>query len=86
MKSAIILFTFLFLIFPNVSRGDYHEALSNGDYKAALNELIPLAEKGYAGAQYSLGWMYFNGQGVPKDYDEALRWYREAADQGHAGA
>ena len=26
------------------------------------------------------------GQGVPQDYAEAVRWYRKAADQGHAGA
>ena len=27
-----------------------------------------------------------NGRGVPQDDGEALRWYRLAADQGHAGA
>jgi TPR repeat protein len=30
--------------------------------------------------------MYEQGQGVPQDYAEAVRWYRKAADQGHAGA
>ena len=30
--------------------------------------------------------MYDNGQGVPKDFQEAARWYRLAADQGHAKA
>ena len=25
--------------------------------------------------------MYENGQGVPQDYAEAVKWYREAADQ-----
>ena len=25
------------------------------------------------------------GQGVPRDYAEAFRWYQKAADQGHAG-
>jgi TPR repeat protein len=29
---------------------------------------------------------YTNGWGVTKDYAEALRWYRKAADQGDAGA
>jgi hypothetical protein len=30
--------------------------------------------------------MYNNGRGVQRDYTEAVRWYRRAADQGHAGA
>ena len=40
------------------------------------------AEQGYALAQYSLGWMYANGQGVPKDNKEAVKWYRLSAEQG----
>ena len=28
--------------------------------------------------------MYVRGEGVPQDYAEAMRWYRLAADQGHA--
>ena len=28
--------------------------------------------------------MYFNGQGVPQDYAQAVGWYRKAADQGNA--
>ena len=30
--------------------------------------------------------MYANGEGVPEDDEEAVRWYRLAADQGHANA
>ena len=30
--------------------------------------------------------MYDNGQGVPQDYAEAMKWYRLAAEQGHAKA
>ena len=30
--------------------------------------------------------MYARGLGVPQDYAEAVRWYRLAADQGHASA
>ncbi len=45
------------------------------------------AEKGDAKAQTLLGdIMYGNGEGVDKDYVEAVKWYRKAADQGHAGA
>ncbi|MGO4916793.1 tetratricopeptide repeat protein [Pseudogemmobacter sp. W21_MBD1_M6] len=30
--------------------------------------------------------MYFNGNGVPQDYAEAMTWFRLAAEQGDAGA
>ena len=30
--------------------------------------------------------MYYGGKGVPQDYTEARKWYRKAADQGHADA
>ena len=30
--------------------------------------------------------LYDNGQGVPQDYAEAVRWYRKAAEQGHSDA
>ena len=30
--------------------------------------------------------MFANGDGVTKDKAEALKWYRKAADQGHAKA
>ena len=39
-----------------------------------------------AGAQFNLGVMYANGEGVLKDEAEAVRWYRLAAEQGHAAA
>jgi len=49
---------------------------------AALRER---ANRGEASAQTSLGGMYANGQGVSKDYVEAVRWYRMAADQARFG-
>ncbi len=30
--------------------------------------------------------MYTNGEGVTQDYQKALKWYRLAAEQGHADA
>src|SRR5206468_3724764 len=44
------------------------------------------AEKGDAGAQYALAYMYYQGRGVPQDYHEAVRWARMAAEQGNAKA
>ena len=42
--------------------------------------------KGLASAQSNLGVKYANGEGVPQDDAEAVRWYRVAAAQGHASA
>lgn len=37
-------------------------------------------------AQYALGLVYANGDGVKKNNEEAARWYRLAADQGNMRA
>lgn len=51
-----------------------------------LSHWQKLAEKGSANAQFNLGAMYDNGDGVTEDDAEAAKWYREAANQGHANA
>ncbi len=55
------------------------EAYQRGDYATALREWRPLAEQGAADAQYALGRMYDNGEGVPQDDAEALKWYTVGA-------
>ena len=62
------------------------KAAQAGDFQTALKEWKPLADQGHAYAQYNLGLMYANGEGVAEDDAEAVRWYRLAADQGHADA
>jgi len=37
------------------------------------------AEQGDVLSQIPLGWLYFNGEGVPQDYAEAYFWYSLAA-------
>ncbi|MBR0222370.1 MAG: ankyrin repeat domain-containing protein [Synergistaceae bacterium] len=44
------------------------------------------AEQGDAEAQYNLGMMYANGNGVAEDQWEAVVWLRKAAKQGHKAA
>jgi TPR repeat protein len=62
------------------------EALEKGDYQTALNEFKPLAQQGNAVAQYELGIMHDNGEGVEQNYKAAVKWYRLAAEQGYANA
>ena len=44
--------------------------------------LIRMANGGDVGAQYSLGLMYYTGDGVPRNYKLALQWYTKAAEKG----
>ncbi len=59
------------------------KAYQRNAYATALREWQPLANQGPAAAQYQLGLLYANGQGVPKDDAQARQWYEKAANQGH---
>ena len=52
----------------------------------SFEDTLSLANQGIPTAQVSLAFMYENGNGVPQDYAEAMRWYRLAAEQGNAGS
>ncbi len=53
----------------------------------AAKTLRPLAEQGQAKWQDLLGTCYKSGiGGVSRDYAEALKWYRKAAEQGYGDA
>ena len=80
-----LLFTLLFLTFGTAWGGAFEDGLAAAnrkDYATAIKLWRPLAEQGYSGAQYNIGLMYHNGQGVLQDYKEAVKWYRLAAEQG----
>ena len=57
-------------------------AHEQGDYESAWKDLMPVAEKGVADAQFKIGFMYANGQGVTQNYKEAVKWYLKSAEQG----
>jgi len=54
------------------------------DFERARDLWTPLAMQGQRRAQVSLARMYERGEGGARDLGEALRWYREAAEQNHA--
>lgn len=56
------------------------------DAKAALDWYLSAAERGHSHAQYTLGWMLVNGEGVPADRAGALPWLRKANAQGNHDA
>jgi uncharacterized protein len=61
---------------------DGQVAYRRDDYAEALRLWGQLADQGNARAQFSIGKMYYIGQGVRRDYAQADAWYRKAADQG----
>ena len=65
---------------------DAMAAYAGGDYATALRLLRPLADQGDAQAQYNLGILYENGQGVQQNDAEAVKWYGKAAEQGYGDA
>ena len=81
-------FSFLFcFVLPIVSYADPLEdakaAIQNKDFEKAFELLGPLAEENHAEAQFLLGSLYINGQGVEKDDTKGLSWIMKAARQGY---
>lgn len=58
-------------------------AYNRGDYKAAHDIVLPMAEHGHAEASNLLGMMYDLGQGVHKSASTAVFYYRKAAKLGN---
>ena len=66
-----------------------HQSFAGDDteyYPEDIRKIRILAEQGDAEAQCNLGIMYYNGEGVPQDYKDAVKWCRKAAEQGLAEA
>ena len=80
----------LVLLFSNItSFADYEEGVEaafSGDFDTAFIEFTSAAEDGLSLAQYNLGILYFTGQGVSKNLEEAFKWTKAAAEQGHLNA
>lgn len=49
-------------------------------------DLLEKAMSGDAESQYQLALCYRNGEGVEQSNEEAVKWYRKAAEQGNSDA
>lgn len=56
------------------------------DDEDKYEQLYELAEEGSALAQANLGKLYYNGDGLDQDDEQAEFWFRKAAEQGNAVA
>jgi len=88
MKRLMLASAFL-LIASGSAWADFNEALAayrKGDFETAMAEWAILAKYGDAAAQTNIGEMYLRGEGVKKDRDLAIYWFRRAADHDFAEA
>ena len=64
----------------------YREGLAledKGDDRGALQAFLAAGESGYGPAQRKLGEIYDKGNSAaPRDYENALKWYQRAREQG----
>jgi hypothetical protein len=59
-------------------------AFDASSFSEAFQILIPLAKTGNEEAQRIVAGMFLQGQGVERNFTEAIKWYRLAAEQGDA--
>jgi TPR repeat protein len=63
-----------------------NDAHARGDFATAVTKYTVAAETGDEDAQYALGAMYHEGEGVDRDPERAVYWYTQAAQRGQTEA
>lgn len=71
---------------PEMTQDDSSQQQLTANQAQALDALRDAAEAGDAEAQYRLGMLYGNGEGVPLDHAKAEHWFTKSARQGHEKA
>jgi TPR repeat protein len=64
----------------------YACSVSSGIMQGAIDLLYGKHPDKLTEALYSMGKRCYSGKGAPQDYKEAVKWFRLAAEQGHAAA
>ncbi len=92
MSRKFLLYFVAFFLFICARQGyasDFNKGLQymeNGDYAMAFCLWQPLARLGHPDAQYHLGWLYANGNGLNVDVKTAVYWWQQAANNGYLDA
>ena len=86
-RLPLLILIVLLMMCPGQVTADFDNGVAAyglSDFAPALREFRSAAQQGDARAQYLLGLMHENGQGVPANNTDAMKWYRMAAERGHA--
>jgi uncharacterized protein len=90
IKSLIVYIYILSFFFSEIVAAEEFEnamkAYNQSDFVKAFSLTQPIAENGNSAAQFLLGVMYTNGEGVTRDHKQAYIWYKKAAEQGRGAA
>ena len=91
LKLLNIVLLFAVLVLPPISAkaqelNEGITAFENGAWDLAAEILEPYAVGGDFNAQFYMGELYLHGNGKEQDFEQAFRWYFEAAKSGHARA
>ena len=86
MRKSFLLPVLLCTALSAADLGSARRAYETKNYAAAFKEASPLAEGGEPEAQLLLGRMYMLGQGVLKDLDLAVKWFKTSGEQGNPEA
>src|SRR5260370_16457218 len=84
MRSLLWFLTLSLVTISSSSAADFATGLNaykKGDYITAAKEWRPLADQGDSAVQFNLGLLYLDGQVVPKDLDQAVKWFTRSANQ-----
>ena len=68
------------------SRGEVLLAIQDLVQARDVNGILKQANRGDSIAQYEMAVRYADGEGVPQNYPDAMRWFAQAAARGHAKA
>jgi uncharacterized protein len=82
--TAVILFVFSAII--PACAASHKQANSVPSEPNSFQKLINDANKGAPNSQFELGIMYYEGNSVPQDFNEAAKWFTKASEQGYAPA
>jgi hypothetical protein len=86
---SVLLTLLCLLIFSRANAGPLEDGIAayeKGDFLAAHQFWLPLAEQGNQHAQANLSILYLDGLGVAKNFNEFVKWSRKAAIQGAASS
>jgi TPR repeat protein len=90
MRFLFLLLCALTLLVPGIAAADDVEdniqRARAGDVATAVQNLTPMAERGSVAAQYALGLILANGEGLKPNYAQAARWFDMAAKNGNSDA
>lgn len=90
MRISLTVFVLVMLVTSGPSVADKLSigiaAYDSHIYVKSYKLLKPFADQGKAEAQLYLGFMYEEGNGVPKDYSVAMSWFQKAASQNNKEA